>query len=73
MHPKTKTPAVDPRQLAHLQKQLHKQHQLFYSAIMNYDFDEAKTLYKQLKSNKKTKKKLKFLIKVAKIKHSFKN
>jgi hypothetical protein len=43
---------------------------LFYMAVLNYDFDEMEVLYKKLEE--KDKKKCKFLIKCAQIKHSFK-
>lgn len=44
-------------------------------ALLNYDFDEAKVLYKQLKPtlNKKAKKRIKFLIKSQKKKFSYLN
>ena len=60
---RTKNRVVNPRSLRDL-----------YAAILNHDFDETKILFRQLKQkmDSNTKKKIKFLIKVAKIKHSFK-
>lgn len=49
--------------------------QLFYTALLNYDFDEVDVLLKQLIKENLNKEKMKhceFLIKCAKLKHSFK-
>jgi len=45
--------------------------QRFYTAIINYDFEEMEILYRKIQ-NEEERKKYKFLIKIAKIKHSFK-
>lgn len=50
----------------HAERQLE---QRIYTAIVNYDFEEMEALLKKIDKNKK---KFEFLIKVAKIKHSFK-